>query len=59
VPAVRAARGVKKDNIHLDASNSELVITGEINEREHNGALRRRDPTHGAVRVPRDAPRRR
>jgi HSP20 family protein len=34
--------GVKKDNIHLDASDSELVITGEINERERNGALRRR-----------------
>jgi HSP20 family protein len=34
--------GVKKDNIHLDASDSELVITGEISERERKGALRRR-----------------
>jgi HSP20 family protein len=34
--------GVKKDNIHLDASDSELVITGEISERERKGTLRRR-----------------
>src|SRR5207253_731757 len=34
--------GVKKDSIHLDASDSEVVITGEINERERKGALRRR-----------------
>ena len=34
--------GVKKDNIQIDASDSELVITGKIKEREQKGALRRR-----------------
>lgn len=34
--------GVKKDDIHLDASDSELVITGEISDRDRKGALRRR-----------------
>jgi HSP20 family protein len=33
---------VSRRNIHLDASDSELVITGEISERERKGALRRR-----------------
>lgn len=42
MPAVRAAEGCQKDSFHLDASDSELVITVEVNERERNGALRRR-----------------
>jgi HSP20 family protein len=34
--------GVKSDDVNVDLRDSELVITGEIKERERKGILRRR-----------------
>lgn len=34
--------GVKKGDVNIDVSDSELAITGEIKERERKGILRRR-----------------
>jgi HSP20 family protein len=34
--------GVKKDDVNIEVSDSELAITGEIKERERKGVLRRR-----------------
>jgi len=34
--------GVRKDDVNIEISDSELAITGEIRERERKGALRRR-----------------
>ncbi len=36
------APGTKRDDINVELRDSELVITGEIKERERNGILRRR-----------------
>src|ERR1700760_1596802 len=34
--------GVRKDDVNIETSNSELVISGDITERERKGVLRRR-----------------
>lgn len=40
--------GVKSKDIHVEANGQELVVTGEIKEKERSGVLRRRARRTGA-----------
>jgi HSP20 family protein len=55
--------GVKRDDVNVDLRDNELVITGEIKERERKGILRRRTRRVGQfefrVTLPGDADRER
>jgi HSP20 family protein len=39
--------GVKREDVNIELVGNELAITGEVKEREHAGALRRRTRRYG------------
>ena len=50
--------GVDRKDVNVELRDSELIISGEIKEKERKGVLRRQTPQDRRVRVPRHAPRR-
>ena len=50
--------GVNRKDVNVEMRDSELIISGEIKEKERKGVLRRQHAQDRAVRIPRHAPRR-